>query len=284
MWRTCAGDCTGNRMTHWTLDSIAWDKFDPCRVDPDLLNIVKAASLVEANGGDYAAYLCSVFSDDPEFQDAARIWAQEEVQHGMALARWAKLADPAFDFDDAFKRFTDGIKIDTGRTDSIRGSRCGELVARCIVETGTSSYYTAMMEAAEEPVLKEVCRNIAADEFRHYRLFYQHLKNYLEKEKVGPVKRVIIALSRITETEDDELAYAYYAANHGNETYVRKRFVKAYIRRAFVCYRREHLERAIGMALKAVGLKPNGLLNRAITSVATNWLRLRIARLARAGA
>jgi len=279
-----AGDRTGNRMTHWTLDSIAWDKFDRSKVNPDLLNIVKAASLVEANGGDYAAYLCSVFSDDPEFQDAARNWAREEVQHGMALARWAKLADPDFDFDDAFKRFTDGIKIDTLRTDSIRGSRCGELVARCIVETGTSSYYTAMMDAAEEPVLKEVCRNIAADEFRHYRLFYQHLKDYLAKERVGPVKRFVIALSRITETEDDELAYAYYAANHGSEAYERRRFVKAYIRRAFGYYKREHLERAVGMSLKAVGLKPNGLLNRVITTVATNWLRLRIARLARAGA
>ena len=274
----------GNRMTHWTLDSIAWDKFDPSRVNPDLLNIAKAASLVEANGGDYGSYLCSVFSDDPEFQDAARNWALEEVQHGKALARWAKLADPSFDFDEAFKRFTDGIKIDTGRTDSIRGSRCGELVARCIVETGTSSYYSALMDAAEEPVLKEVCRHIAADEFRHYRMFYQHLKNYLEKEKVGPVKRFMIALSRITETEDDELAYAYYAANHSGETYERRRFVKAYVRRAFGYYRREHLERAVGMSLKAVGFKPNGLLSRAITSVATNWLRLRIARLARAGA
>ena len=42
--RTCAGDCTGNRMKHWTLDNIAWDRFDPSRVDPDLLHIVKAAA------------------------------------------------------------------------------------------------------------------------------------------------------------------------------------------------------------------------------------------------
>ena len=207
------------------------------------------------------------------------------MQHGEALARWAKLADPGFDFDDAFKRFTDGYQIDTEAHRSIRGSRSGELVARCIVETGTSSYYTALMEAADEPVLKEICRNIAADEFRHYKLFYPHLQRLPgAARRSGRLRRFMVALSRIAETEDDELAYAYYAANHGDETYVRQRFVKAYIRRAFACYRREHLERAIGMALKAVGLKPNGLLNRAITSVATNWLRLRIARLARAGA
>jgi hypothetical protein len=141
-----------------------------------------------------------------------------------------------------------------------------------------------MMDAAEEPVLKEICRNIAADEFRHYRLFYRHLKIYLAKEKIGPVKRFVIALSRITETEDDELAYAYYAANHGGEAYELRRFVRAYIRRAFGYYQHEHLERAVGMSLKAVGLKPNGILNRTITAIAANWLRLRITRLARAGA
>jgi hypothetical protein len=50
---------------------------------------------------------------------------------------------PDFDFDAGFKRFTDGFKIATDSKASIRGSRSGELVARCIVETGTSSYYAA---------------------------------------------------------------------------------------------------------------------------------------------
>ena len=279
-----AGDSTGDTMMHWTLESIPWDKFDRSKVDPELVKIVKAASMVEANGADYGSYLCSVFDDDPEFRQAARAWSLEEVQHGMALARWAKLADPSFDFDAAFKRFTDGVKIETWRTASIRGSRSGELVARCIVETGTSSYYSAMMDAADEPVLKEICRHIAADEFRHYKLFYEYLKSYLAKEQVGPLRRFFVALSRITESEDDELAYAYYAANHPNETYERRRFVKAYLRRGFGFYRHEHLERAVGMALKAVGLKPNGRLNTVLTGIAERWLRFRIAQLARAGA
>jgi hypothetical protein len=170
LWPLCPaqlGDSTGDWMTHWTLESIPWDSFDRSKVDPELVKVVKAASMVEANGADYGTYLCAVFADDPEFQQAAREWSLEEVQHGMALARWAKLADPTFDFDAAFKRFTDGVKIETWRTASIRGSRSGELVARCIVETGTSSYYSAMSDATDEPVLKEVCRHIAADEFRH---------------------------------------------------------------------------------------------------------------------
>jgi hypothetical protein len=51
----------------WNLDDVPWDRFAPDKVDPDILSVVKAASLVEYNGDDYAAYLCSVFHDDPEF-------------------------------------------------------------------------------------------------------------------------------------------------------------------------------------------------------------------------
>ena len=119
-------------MKHWTLEQIPWTRFDPSRVDPEMVKLVKAAAMVEFNGGDYATYLRRVFADDPEFQIVAAKWAQEEVQHGQALAAWAKLADPTFDFDSAFKRFTDGYAIDLDVEKSVRGSRAGELVARCI--------------------------------------------------------------------------------------------------------------------------------------------------------
>src|SRR5262249_27147351 len=157
-------------------------RFDPAKVNPDILAAIKAAAMVEGNGGDYGVYLERVFADDPAFRDAAHNWSKEEIQHGEALGRWAMLADPTFDYEASFKRFTDGYKIPLDARKSVRGSRAAELVARCIVETGTSTYYTALMDAAEEPVLKEICRNIAADEFRHYKLFYTHLRRYLEQE------------------------------------------------------------------------------------------------------
>src|SRR3546814_20916827 len=73
---------------HWSLDDIPWDKFDPAKVNPETLPIVKAAAMVESNGRHYAEYLCNVFSDDPEFQQVALDWAEEEVQHGVALGKW----------------------------------------------------------------------------------------------------------------------------------------------------------------------------------------------------
>ena len=85
-------------MGNWTLGSIAWDRFDASKVDPEILRNIKAAALVERNGGDYRIYLNRVFADDPEFIQSVDTWSREEVQHGRALRRWAELADPAFDF------------------------------------------------------------------------------------------------------------------------------------------------------------------------------------------
>jgi hypothetical protein len=271
-------------MGTWTLDDITWSQFDRAKVDPDLLRIVKAASLVEQNGGDYAQYLCGVFSDDPSFQHVARAWGTEEIQHGQALGRWASLADPGFDHEAASARFTAGFRVDLDADISVRGSRSAELVARCIVETGTSSYYTALSEAAEEPVLKEICRRIAADEFRHYKLFYTHLLRYLEAEGLGFWGRLRVAWGRIAESEDDELAYAYYAANENGGAYDRTRHGRAYIRRAYAVYRRRHIERGLAMVFKAAGLKPHGNLNRMAVAAAWWVMRRRAASLARKAA
>jgi hypothetical protein len=271
-------------VASWTLDDIDWQRFDPGKVDPELLAIVKAASLVEQNGADYAHYLCNVFAADPAFQIVARAWGEEERQHGLALGRWASLADPSFDHPAACARFTAGFRVALDATRSVRGSAAGELVARCIVETGTSSYYAALAEAAAEPVLRQVCRRIAADEIRHYKLFHTHLERYLAVERLGTWGRLRVAFSRIAESEDDELAFAYHAANAPTEPYDRRRSVIAYSRRAYPLYRRHHVEHGIALLFKAVGLKRNGWLNRLATSLAWWVLRRRVARMARAAA
>jgi rubrerythrin len=274
--------------THWTLDDLPWDDFDPSKVDPELVKIVKAAALVEYNGRDYATYLCNVFNDDPEFQQVARDWAVEEVQHGAALGRWAELVDPEFSLEAAFKRFTDGFRIKLEATESIRGSRSGELIARCMVETGTSSYYTALGDATDEPLLKAICRRIATDEMRHYGLFYQYLKRYMEREELGRLSRLRIALGRIHESEDDELAFAYYAANcppgTGSPPYDRETFTRAYMRRAYAYYRSNHVDRGVAMIFKAVGLKPHTLLYRAAARMAWRYMDGRLRKLVKEAA
>ncbi len=269
-------------MGSWTLEDIPWQHFDHRKVDPELVRIVKAASLVEHNGDAYAHHLCRIFADDPGFQAMARRWGEEEVQHGRALARWAELADPGFDFGAAFARFRAGFRVDFDCDTSRRGSRPGEMVARCIVEIGTSSYYSALREAAAEPVLQEICRRIAADELRHYRLFHKQLEACLARERLGRVARARVALGRVAESEDDELAYAYYAANQWDRPYDRRRCNQAYARRAYALYRPHHVERGIAMLLKAIGLTPNGRLGILLSRAAWRFMSWRAAQLARA--
>lgn len=271
-------------MQHWTLDDIPWDRFDFGKLDPDVLPIVKAASLVEYNGVAYAHHLCRIFHDDPDFQRAAQRWGEEEIQHGRALARWAAIADPSYDFEVAFGRFQAGYKVDFDTDTSRRGSRSGEMIARCMVEVGTSSYYSALRDGVREPVLKEICRNIAADEIRHYKLFYKKLTRCLERERLGFWRRLRVALCRIAEASDDELAYAYYAANETAGAYDRRRNNHAYARRALALYQEQHVQHMVAMVVKAVGLAPRSPLSRAASRVVWRAVRYRTTRLARVAA
>ncbi len=263
-------------MKHWTLDQIAWDRFDAAKVNPEVVPLVKAAALVEKNGVDYAAYLKGVFNDDPDFRLASDNWAVEEVQHGDALGRWGELADPGWSFDAAFTRYREGYKVPVGLDASIRGSRTGELIARCMVETGTSSYYTALGEGTEEPVLRQVCRLIAADEYRHFKLFYDHMRRYLAREDLSFPKRLRVAMGRIGESEDDELAYAFHCANETPDVpYEHDRCIAGYMGRAMGFYRFRHLERGMGMIFKSIGLEPRGRLSDLAARGAWRFLQWR---------
>ena len=272
-------------MKHWRIDEVAWERFDPAKVDRAIVPLVKAAAMVERNGTDYAIYLNNVFHDDPDFCQAADHWAAEEVQHGEALGRWAALADPGWDYRAAFARYKAGFKLPLDATRSVRGSLTGELIARCMVETGTSSYYTALADATAEPVLQQVCRLIAADEYRHFKLFYDHMRRYLGRERIGVLRRLRIALGRITESEDDELAYAYHCGNEPEgAAYQHRRSIAAYMGQAIGFYRFRHVERGMGMILKAVGLPPRGRLSELSARLAWRLLRYRQRRFARVAA
>jgi hypothetical protein len=266
----------------WTLDDVDWSRFELAKVDGELLAAVKAASLVEYNAPDYVAYLKRVYRDAPA--DTVRKiehWGEEEIQHGSALARWAELADPSFDFTRSFARFRALYRPAhfNGAQDSVRGSKRGEMIARCVVESGTSSFYSAIRDATDEPVLKEVAGRIAADEFRHYRLFYEILEAQTEPEL--PVWRKLwVAATRVKESDDDELACAYYCANvpaeRENELpYRRSQYARAYHAKAMTLYRRHHIDKLVKMIVKPAGLNPSGRLSNLASAALWRVLTIR---------
>lgn len=272
---------TGKR---WTIDDLPWERFDVAAVDAGLTALVKAASLVEANAHDYTDYLSRVFADDAAFCAAAALWAEEEAQHGAALGRWAETADPDWSYAAARARFCAVYRPPLDGDQSVRGARTGELVARCIVETGTSSYYAALADACAEPVLKELCRRIAADELRHYKLFYDFARKYQPLDGWSRARRLKVAARRLAEAEDDELACAFYAANApADAPYIHAVYNNAYAKLAYGLYRRPHLDRALAMAFKASGLSPQSLLVRVAQAAAWRALQARVRRAAAAG-
>ena len=276
---------TGNAVYKqgWTLDDVRWDAFDRAKATPQMVAAIKAAALVELNAPDYVSYLKKVFKDaGPETLSAIEQWGCEESQHGRALGRLAEMADPSYKVDEAFARFRSGYKpehFDGPEGQSVRGSRRGEMIARCVVESGTSSYYTAIKDATDEPVLKEIAGRIAADEYRHYKLFFETL--HAQDEPDLPFwKKVAVAAGRITESDDDELAYAYYCANvPASETarvpYQRAYYAKAATHSTMTIYRRNHVQRLVQMVAKAIGAEPHGRLSRIAGAVLWRFLRLR---------
>jgi rubrerythrin len=256
-------------MGTWSFNDIPWDEFDKSLVDPDIVPIVKAACVVEYNAGDYRQYLNNVLDDDRRTRAAIEQWSIEEIQHGSVLGKWAELADPMFDFAHSYKLFRTNFTFPLDVSRSVRGSRVGELIARCMVETGTSSFYSALADATEEPVLKEICKRIAEDEFAHYQMFYAHMRRYLKHEDLSLRDRLRVAFERIAEAGDDELATAYWAANRPHEPFDRRPNSVAYARGSLRYYRPSHIRRMIDMVFGALGLEPSGPLG---------WLATRVAR------
>ena len=194
------------------------------------------------------------------------------------LARWATLADPGFDFAAALATFQAGFHVPDGDAGSIRGSRAGELIARQVVETGTSSFYSALREASREPVLADIAARIAADEFRHYKLFADHARRYPALAR-GEACR--IAARRFAEANDDELGWAWFAANvapaNPSARCRPRAHARTYAARVASLYRRAHVENGVRMLMRAVGLRPRGPLFGAASLALRGVLRFRAA-------
>jgi hypothetical protein len=112
-------------------------------------------------------------------------------------------------------------------------------------------------------------------------MFYKVMKRYLDEEKPNRLQRLRIAVSRVAESEDDELAYAFFAGNASDDdVYDRKTSAKRYFERALMLYRPRHVERAMAMIFKAAGFEPRGRISRTVTRGMTMYMAHRVKRLA----
>ena len=176
------GDRSSARR-HWSLDDIPWHaiRHDAVARNKAFFYLVASASLMESATDLYTANLIEFFAGDEEVTSwLEHYWLPEELQHGRALRRYVECAWPDFDWEPAYRRFV--VEFRPFCDVALEEARSLEMASRCVVETGTASYYTTLSRASPEPVLSVLTRRIVADEVRHYKHFYRFFCKYRDTE------------------------------------------------------------------------------------------------------
>lgn len=203
----------------WRVEDLPWHQLDAqaARANEDFFYLVVCASFIESGSDLYTRNLIDYYAGDPEVEGWLRErWEHEELQHGRALRTYVERVWPEFDWATAFK----GFFSDYGRIcspDELEPTRARELVARCVVETGTTAYYRALSDAAPEPVLKQLAAQISKDEVNHFKHFLNYYQLYREREGAGRWVVLRALMQRLLELRDDDAECAIRHAWAGRQ-------------------------------------------------------------------
>lgn len=168
-----SADTTGQKSTRplWSLADVPYGAIDPQKIvaDTDWFYLLAGASFVEILSDLYTRNLVSYYADDEEAVAWLETeWQPEEMQHGRALRQYVETVWPDFDWEWAFAGFRQDY-TPYCRTELLGPSRALEMAERCVVETGTSSFYAMIQAASPEPVLAQLASRIRNDEVHHYK-------------------------------------------------------------------------------------------------------------------
>jgi hypothetical protein len=202
-----------DRQQHWRLEDIPWARLKREAVadNETLFYMVSTASLIESTTHLYSSNLAAHFTGDDEVEGWLREgWETEELQHGRALREYCRHAWPELDWDALYEAFLSDYGAHC-KLENLLPLRSLELVSRCVVEMGTSCYYTALSQASADPVLEQVARHIYTDEIGHYKHFYKYFLRYREQEQVGRAQVLGALWHRLKMLEDED---TYIALKH----------------------------------------------------------------------
>ena len=200
----------------WRIEDVDLSRIDRRKAasNEHLLLLLCACSFIESGTDLYTSNLSSYFNDDPEVSAwLNNEWEPEEMQHGRALKTYIHHVWPEFDWDTAFRNFFAEYSL-TCSMEDFEKKRALEMVARCVVETGTATLYRAINECSDEPVLKQITDNIRTDEVRHYKHFFRYFKKYNRIEGNGRMAVLGALMRRVLElkNEDSEIALRHVFA------------------------------------------------------------------------
>jgi len=241
----------------WTLDNVPLERVNCAAMQSrlDLFYLVNAASFVEIAAELYTQNLVSYFSADAEISSWLRDqWQHEETRHGRVLRAYAQHVWPDFDWARAYSEFlTDYSQQCT--VEALEATQGLELVARCVVETGTATYYESLAAHADEPVLRGIAMRIRADEINHYKHFYRYFRKYQQRENQGRLTILRAIARRVVEARNGDAQCALRHVDAVRDPGANaETSQKLYIQFAASLRHDYPFDMAVKMALKPLGL------------------------------
>ena len=149
------------------MSDIPFDSIEKDKVSPALLELVRINAAAELTTWTATNQFIHAFSDDVDFTQWMTVWLYEETKHPQALMCWLKQFGQSFDAE----FFFEGRK-----TYPFMDSKLGTLTLNILTEISAATYYLSVSRNVQEPVLKLITKNLAADEARHASSFYLYAK------------------------------------------------------------------------------------------------------------
>jgi hypothetical protein len=195
----------------WSVEDIPYDALerDLVRDNEQLFYVVTSASFIEITSDLYTRNLIDFYRADDELATWLQNgWEPEEVQHGRALRRYVETAWPEFDWQAAYRDFFAEYS-QVCSVALLAPTRALEMAARCVVETGTSTFYRMLAKISPEPVLRRIASEIANDEVRHYKNFYHHFQRYRDREQPSRLAVLRTLWRRLDEVDAEDAFIAF---------------------------------------------------------------------------
>ncbi len=245
----------------WSLADIPYACIEKAKIieQMDWFYLLAGASFVETLSDLYTRNLVEYYQGNPDATSWLRKeWELEEVQHGRALREYVLTVWPDFDWERAYQGFVSAY-LPYCQPGLLGPTHALEMASRCVVETGTASFYTMIQAASPEPVLSQLAGRIRADEVHHYKYFYKFFQEYQRQEKNSRWRIGRELWKRVSEVdqEDSYLAIknAFEIKNPG-QSFTGGDFAAFRGRMGDWVSRHYPFEMAIKMLLKPVALPP----------------------------
>lgn len=262
--------------SHWRIEDLDLSQIHKAAVEhnEDLFFLLMSASFIETGSDTYAANLAEHYAAWPEI--AAWLqeqWEAEELQHGRALRAYVEAVWPDFPWQQAYDSFfAEYSQLCT--MEELYSDQRLEMVARCVVETGTTAYYHTLRELSDEPVLTQLLGHIRNDEVNHFKHFLKYFKELQQQSPVGRARIAKALYGRLKELResDSDVALRHVWAHKGAYfTDSSIRFEDMAQRIYELISRRLPADLAVRMLLKPMLLPPKveGLIRTPISKLAT---------------